>query len=202
MHSLIVVAHPEPASYTQALVEQVIAGLKEDPENTFEVADLTAEGFDPRYSPADHFAFRGGTPPPADAVAEQARIDRADILIMVFPVYWWSMPAILKGWIDRVFTQGWAYVDADGGETKRLLGRLSIQTIAIGGATRRTYERRGYAQAIQTQIDQGIFGYVGARMVGSVLLLPLDAASSEAALQRAREIGANLNSAIHDAARG
>jgi NAD(P)H dehydrogenase (quinone) len=202
MHSLIVVAHPEPASYTQALVEQVIAGLKEDPENTFEVADLTAEGFDPRYSPADHFAFRGGTPPPADAVAEQARIDRADLLIMVFPVYWWSMPAILKGWIDRVFTQGWAYVDADGGETKRLLGRLSIQTIAIGGATRRTYERRGYAQAIQTQIDQGIFGYVGASMVGSELLLPLDAASSEAALQRAREIGANLNSAIHDAARG
>jgi NAD(P)H dehydrogenase (quinone) len=202
MHSLIVVAHPEPASYTQALVEQVIAGLKEDPENTFEVADLTAEGFDPRYSPADHFAFRGGTPPPADAVAEQARINRADLLIMVFPVYWWSMPAILKGWIDRVFTQGWAYVDADGGETKRLLGRLSIQTIAIGGATRRTYERRGYAQAIQTQIDQGIFGYVGARMVGSELLLPLDAASSEAALQRAREIGANLNSAIHDAARG
>jgi NAD(P)H dehydrogenase (quinone) len=200
MHSLIVVAHPEPASYTQALVEQVIAGLKEDPANTFEVADLTAEGFDPRYSPADYTAFRGGTPPPADAVAEQARIDRADLLIMVFPVYWWSMPAILKGWIDRVFTQGWAYVDADGGETKRLLGRLSIQTIAIGGATRRTYERRGYAQAIHTQIDQGIFGYVGARMVGSELLLPLDAASSEAALQRAREIGANFSSATQDAA--
>jgi NAD(P)H dehydrogenase (quinone) len=76
MHSLIVVAHPEPSSYTHAVVEQVIAGLKEEPENTVEIADLTAEGFDPRYTRADYAAFRGERPPPADAVAEQARIDR------------------------------------------------------------------------------------------------------------------------------
>jgi NAD(P)H dehydrogenase (quinone) len=111
---------------------------------------------------------------------------------MIFPVYWWSMPAILKGWIDRVFPQGWAYVDVDGEETTRLLGRLAIQTIAIGGATQRTYDRRGYTQAIQTQIDQGIFGYVGAHMVGSELLLPLDGTSSNLGLQRAREIGRSL----------
>jgi NAD(P)H dehydrogenase (quinone) len=196
MHSLIVFAHPEPSSYAHAVVEQVIAGLEEDPENTFEIADLIAEGFDPRFTQADYGAFRGGTPPPADAVAEQARIDRADMLIMIFPVYWWSMPAILKGWIDRVFTQGWAFIDADGEETGRLLGRLAIQTIAIGGATQQTYDLRGYAQAMETQIDQGIFDYVGARMVGSELLLPLDAASSGSGLQRAREIGARLGSGI------
>ncbi|OLP59759.1 NAD(P)H dehydrogenase [Xaviernesmea oryzae] len=198
MHSLIVIAHPEAGSYTHAVAEQVIGGLKDSPHNTYEIADLTAEDFDPRYTAADYRAFRDGTAPPADIVAEQARIDRADLLILIFPVYWWSLPAILKGWIDRVFTNGWAYIDAGGEDTTRLLGRLAVQTIAIGGATQRTYHKRGYAQAIQTQIDQGIFGYVGARMVGSELLLPLDAASSQAGLQRAREIGANLTSAIRD----
>lgn len=200
MHSLIIIAHPEAGSYTHAVAQQVIAGLQEDPQNTFEIVDLTVEGFDPRYTGADYRAFRDGAVLPADAVAEQARIDRADLLILIFPVYWWSMPAILKGWIDRVFTNGWAYIDAEGQETTRLLGRLSIQTVAIGGATQRTYDKRGYAQAIRTQIDEGIFGYVGARMVGSELLLPLDAVSSQAGLQRARAIGANLTSATLEAA--
>ncbi|MCV3768150.1 NAD(P)H-dependent oxidoreductase [Rhizobium sp. TRM95796] len=200
MHSLLVIAHPEAGSYTNAVAEQVIAGLKEDPQNTVEIANLTVEGFDPRYTGADYRAFRDGTAPPADVVAEQARIDRADLLILIFPVYWWSMPAILKGWIDRVFTNGWAYIDASGQETTRLLGRLAIQTVAIGGATQRTYDKRGYAQAIRTQIDEGIFGYVGARMIGSELLLPLDAVSSQAGLQRAREIGESLSAATREAA--
>ena len=200
MHSLIVIAHPEAGSYTHAVAKQVIDGLKEDPQNTFEIADLTAENFDPRYVEADYRAFRDGTVPPADALAEQARIDRADLLILIFPVYWWSMPAILKGWIDRVFTNGWAYIDAGGEETTRLLGRLAIQTIAIGGATQHTYDKRGYTDALRTQIDQGIFSYVGARMVGSELLLPLDTAASQAGLQRARQIGANLSAATRNAA--
>jgi putative NADPH-quinone reductase len=50
--------------------------------------------------------------PPADVLAEQARIDRADALVLVFPIYWWSLPGLLKGWIDRVFVNGWAIVTA------------------------------------------------------------------------------------------
>ncbi|MGE6738975.1 NAD(P)H-dependent oxidoreductase [Allorhizobium pseudoryzae] len=200
MHSLIVIAHPDAGSYTHAVAKQVIAGLQEDPQNTVEIADLTAEGFDPSYTDADYRAFRDGTALPADVVAEQARIDRADLLILIFPVYWWSMPAILKGWIDRVFTNGWAYIDAEGQETTRLLGRLSVQTVAIGGATQHTYDKRGYAEALRTQIDEGIFGYAGARRMGLDLLLPLDDASSQSGLQRARAIGANLTCATQEAA--
>lgn len=199
MHSLIVIAHPDAGSYTHAVAKQVIAGLQEDPQNTVEIADLTAEGFDPRYTGADYRAFRDATALPADIIAEQARIDRADLLILIFPVYWWSMPAILKGWIDRVFTNGWAF-NAEGQETTRLLDRLLVQTVAIGGATQHTYDKRGYAEALRTQIDEGIFDYVGARRIGSHLLLPLDEASSQAGLQRARTIGANLICATQEAA--
>lgn len=196
MHTLVVTAHPKAGSYTHAVAEQVIAGIKATPDHTYELLDLMESGFDPTFNEADYSAFRSGEKPGPDILAEQARIDRADTLVLVFPVYWWSMPALLKGWIDRVFTQGWAYIDHDGEATTRLLGRLAIQIIAVGGAVLETYERRGYLQAIQTQIDHGIFGYVGARMIGSELLLPLDAASSEAGLVLAFDIGKGLLDAV------
>nr|VUD28973.1 NAD(P)H oxidoreductase YRKL [Raoultella sp. NCTC 9187] len=65
------------------------------------------------------FHLTGATP--AEVVAEQSRIDKADALVLVFPVYWWSMPGLLKGWIDRVFSNGWAYEEtADGNVVKKL----------------------------------------------------------------------------------
>lgn len=97
-------------------------------------------------------------------------IDRADHLILVYPVYWWSMPALLKGWIDRVFFSGWAFQeDAENGLVKKL-GRLKVHLIALGGADSVTYAKRGYRQAMQTQIEQGIFDFCGAPVVTSELI--------------------------------
>lgn len=59
-----------------------------------------AEGFDPRFNPQDQALFRGTGGPPADVAAEQARLDATDSLVLVYPLYWWSFPALLKGWID------------------------------------------------------------------------------------------------------
>lgn len=107
MHALIVVAHHDPQSLTHSVAAQVAAGLTAA-GHTVEIADLAAEGFDPRYTAADHAVHRTRATPPADVRAEQARIDRADALVLAFPIYWWSLPGLLKGWIDRVFINGWA----------------------------------------------------------------------------------------------
>lgn len=64
-----------------------------------DIADLHHEGFDPRFTKADHAHYRGG-PIPADVAAMQRRVEAADRLAFVFPVYWWGMPAMLKGWIE------------------------------------------------------------------------------------------------------
>lgn len=197
MHSLIVTAQPEPNAYTHAVTREVISGIKATTGHTYELLDLATSGFDATFNTADYAVFRENATPPADVLAEQARIDRADAHVLIYPVFWWSMPAVMKGWIDRVFTQGWAYFDENGKDTVRLLNRLSVQTIAIGGATERTYQRRGYSDAMNTQIDQGIFGYIGARVIGTELILPLDTASSQAGLARAFEIGSNIASAHH-----
>ena len=77
--------------------------------------------------------------------------------------------------------------------TIRLLARLKGRVVAIGGADRGTYERRGYLDALDAQIVQGIFGYCGIEAAGLDLLLPLDANSEAEGLQRAFEIGQDLS---------
>lgn len=193
MNALIVVAHPDRGSLTHAVAARVAQGVAASgPANAFEIADLAAEGFDPRFAPADVALHLEQAPPSDDVVAEQARIDRADALVLVYPVYWWSFPGLLKGWIDRVFTNGWAYEESPGGKMVKKLGRLHVHLIAIGGADQRTYARHGYFGAMKTQIDHGIFGYCGARVVTSELLLASDAGFPDSHLDKAHAIGRGL----------
>ncbi|CAM3946785.1 NAD(P)H-dependent oxidoreductase [Bordetella muralis] len=190
MHALIVVAHPDPASLTHAVAARIAEGITaSNPQNTFEIADLAAEGFDPRFTEADVALHLKEAAPSPDVAAEHARIDRADALVLAYPVYWWSFPALLKGWIDRVFTQGWAYEEDADGKLVKKLHRLPIHLIGLGGASRRTYSRHGYSDAMKTQIDHGIFGYCGARVATSELLLASDAGFPAAHLDMARAIG-------------
>jgi NAD(P)H dehydrogenase (quinone) len=129
---------------------------------------------------------------PADIAAEQARIDRADALVLVFPVHWWSMPALLKGWVDRVFSNGWAYDEGPDIKSVKKLRHLNVHLVGLGGASASTYERRGYRDAMKTQIEHGIFDYCGARVVTSELMLGSEAAEAALHLEAARGIGRDL----------
>ncbi|MBY3142921.1 NAD(P)H-dependent oxidoreductase [Rhizobium laguerreae] len=193
MHALIVVAHPDPRSLTHGVAAHLAEGITlSDAGHSVEIADLAAEGFDPRFTAADIALHLGEGALPADVAGEQARIDRADALVLVYPVYWWSMPGLLKGWIDRVFTNGWAYDDrADAGLVK-LLGRLPVHLVGIGGADAGTYMRHGYFGAMKTQIDHGIFDYCGARVVTSEFMLEAGPDHATAHLDAARAIGRRL----------
>lgn len=192
MHALIVVAHPEANSLSHAVAAHLGEGVSmSDPNHVVEIADLAAEAFDPRFTKADLAVHRRQAPAPADVTAEQARIDRSDALVLVYPVYWWSMPALLKGWIDRVFSNGWAYDDSTGKVTKKL-DRLRVHLVGIGGADERTFVRHGYFDAMKTQIDHGIFDYCGALVVTSEFLLESDTRDQAVGLETARAIGRNL----------
>ena len=191
MHALLVVSHPEPTSLTHGVAAQVAEGVSLS-GNSFEIADLAAEAFDPRFTAADLAVHRSKAPPPADVVAEQARIDRADALVLVYPVYWWSMPGLLKGWIDRVFSNGWAFdFSLDAGLVKKLRD-LRVHLVGLAGSDARTYERHGYFGAMRTQIDHGIFDYCGARVVTSELLHDSETQAPASHLSAARAIGRNL----------
>lgn len=190
MHSLIVLAHPDPESLTRAVAARIGEGVR-DAGHSFEVADLAAEGFDPRYGQSDHDAYRGHAPL-SDAVrAEQARIDRADAVVLVYPVYWWSMPALLKGWVDRVFANGWAYATEDGRVVGKLQ-RLRVHLLGLGGADERSYLKHGYDVAMKTQIDHGIFDYCKACVVSSTLRFDTEARERQPHLDAGFELGRGL----------
>lgn len=193
MHSLIVIAHPDPSSLTHAIAGRIGEAIgAAGAGNSVAHADLMAEGFDPRFNLQDQALFRGTGAVPADVAAEQARLDAADTLVLVYPLYWWSFPALLKGWIDRVFTQGWAYQEGADGKVQKKLQRLCVHLVGVGGAGAEMIERRGYGAAMKTQIDMGIFDYCGARVLSSELLLDADSGAAQAHLQTAMEIGRKI----------
>jgi len=126
MKSLIVLAHPEPLSFCSELARR--AALPLGSAGKVRVLDLYAENFDPVIRPA-HFPARAAIERfepmveqarqasagvvTHDVAEHQAAVEWCDRLLLVFPLWWWSMPAILKGWIDRVFSTDFAYGSRD-----------------------------------------------------------------------------------------
>jgi len=112
--------------------------------------------------------------------------------VLAFPIYWWSLPALLKGWVDRVFVNGWAIDYGPDMPVVKKLRHLQVHLLALGGADQSAFDRHGYAKAMRTQIDYGIFDYCGAKVVTSALLLESEDGAATAHLQAARAVGQKL----------
>ena len=162
--ALLVLANPDPESLTHSLARALGESLAETlGGHAVEVADLAREGFDPSYTLADRRSYREGAELPPDVLREHERVNRATDLVLIFPIYWWSMPALLKGWIDRVFVTGWAFEDVDGAGLRPKLGSLRVHVAATAGDRMSTYDRHGYSRALETQLFHGVFDYCGMR---------------------------------------
>jgi NAD(P)H dehydrogenase (quinone) len=157
---LLVTAHPDQESLTWQITREVAAGVGD--AASVRVLDLTVEGFNPTFTAEDLAAYRGGDLPD-EIKRHQAMVDAADVTVAIFPVYWWSMPALLKGWVDRVLTNKWAYDFDDEWNLQGLLGRrgLGLQFLALASNDEDSYERHGYLASIRASIDHGIVEYCG-----------------------------------------
>jgi len=154
MKVLVVFDHPRRDSFCGALLDRFLVGLAAAGHDA-EIADLHAEGFDPRMPLADEPDWMDDAKRYSDAVlAEQARIQRNQALAFVFPVWWWSLPAMTKGWIDRVWNNGWAY-------GSRKLPHSRALLIGSCSSSAEGFAKRGYDRAIDTQLVVGIMNYCG-----------------------------------------
>ena len=158
MHVLTVLDHPNPASFSAAVAQQFMDGAKAA-GHSVELADLHAEGFDPRWSMAD-IAANDSSTILDDVVKEQERIARADAICLVFPLFWWGMPSMTKGWVDRVWTWGWAYDQLADPEQSLQRSRSGVLLIPAG-ARSDEMENVGYLAALETAWIKGTFGYFG-----------------------------------------
>lgn len=197
MTALVVVSHSYPDSLTHHVARSVSDAIR-TAGGTVETADLAAENFDPRFTGGDLDLFRGKGNTPADVRAEQDRIDRADHLVLVFPMYWWSMPALLKGWIDRVFVSGWAYdLTADYGIVKKL-DRLTVHLVSLAGDDADSFERHGVYDAFRTQIERGIVEYCGATVGSTTFLHETDTSSREALAAEVADLASAVAARVAD----
>ncbi|MEO8243835.1 MAG: NAD(P)H oxidoreductase [bacterium] len=156
MKILAVIAHPRPTSLCHD-VARAFAAAAEAGGHQVEWADLAAEGFDPVLREADEPDWDDPAKVYSDAVrSEMARIERNDATVMVFPVWWWSMPALMKGWVDRVWNHGWAYGGADYPHAK-------VAMLAVAGGNEASFAKRGYDGAIEVQLETGILRYCGVK---------------------------------------
>jgi NAD(P)H dehydrogenase (quinone) len=109
MLAAVVVAHPDPQSYCHALAERAAHGLRAAGHEV-QLVDLYADGFRVAMSAQERVAYHGDEPICDPLVGQYAAIvQRADVFVFVYPTWWSGLPAILKGWLERVMVPGIAF---------------------------------------------------------------------------------------------
>lgn len=124
MRVLLVLAHPMDGSYA-ASIARLARETLEACGHEVDLLDLYKEDFDPRLTVAEREAYLSPQPDTSAVRHLVSRLQAADALVLVFPQWWFNLPAILKGFIDRVFAPGVAFQhDAHGGRIKPALTNI------------------------------------------------------------------------------
>ncbi len=158
MKVLIIYAHPREKSFNQAILKRAESVLAELRQNV-KIRDLYALGFNPSLSADDQNQLDQGIIPP-DIKAEQEFISWAEYIIVIHPIWWFGMPAIMKGYIDRVMISGFAYVYEEN-QMKGLLDDKKVLLINTTGTPELMMEKKGITKVLQASIDKGIYEFCG-----------------------------------------
>lgn len=149
MNAVIIYAHPNPISFNAALAEVAQEEMEKN-GIIVKVKDLYGMDFNPCLGEEDYKAFRRGEIPP-DVGQEQDDISRADLLVIIAPIWWLNFPAILKGYFDRVFSAGFAYKISEQEFTGLLEGKRAL-LITTSGADEGRAQRSGMLDVLQATI--------------------------------------------------
>lgn len=212
MNVLIVFAHPEPKSFNGALLHAATETLRAQ-HHRVAVSDLYSMKFDPVSSrrnfvsvkDADYLKLQieemhatevGGFAPEIEN--EIAKVEACDLMIWQFPLWWFGLPAILKGWADRVFAMGRTYGLGRIYGTGVFRGKRALLSLTTGGP-REAYTREGFngdIDAILRPIQRGILEFLGFEVLAPQITygpvrLPADARAQALAAwsRRLRGIG-------------
>jgi NAD(P)H dehydrogenase (quinone) len=158
MNHLIVFAHPNQKSFGKGIVDTIVKASEEKSANVV-VRDLYSIGFDPILKSEDFVAFQSGKVP-EDIATEQEHIKWADVITFVYPVWWASFPAILKGYVDKVFSYGFAYEYVDGAPNGLLKDKKAL-LFSTSGTPNEIYSAIGMHNSMKQTVDQGIFNFSG-----------------------------------------
>jgi putative NADPH-quinone reductase len=126
MKLLVVYCHPVPESYCAALRDAVVDAACTAGHDV-DLMDLYAEGFDPAMTARERRDYHTASRNEAPIADDLARLRQCDGLIFVYPTWWFGQPAMLKGWLDRVWVPHATFtMPGDGGGMKPLMRNITL----------------------------------------------------------------------------
>ncbi|SDW85769.1 NAD(P)H-dependent oxidoreductase [Paenibacillus sp. PDC88] len=192
MKHLIIYAHPVQESFNHRICQTVQQTLEKS-GHTVAVRDLYALNFDPVLSEQEMADCYAGEAPKEEVLKEQQYILDADSLIFIYPIWWAGMPAILKGYIDRVFSYGFAYAYNEDGQLIRMLTDKHSLIINTHGSSAAHYDQIGMTDGLRVTAGAGILEFVGTQPVGHLLFGDMDDASEAQKEQIIEQIKTELS---------
>ncbi len=230
MKVLIIFAHPNPLSFTRAVLDNFVKGLKEA-GHQYEVVDLYKIKFNPVFQDMDSAFFVDkdmpkelfqqinmrkmivelaggpvrriiakwyiknktdddlinliGAQKPKDVLKQQRKVAEADVLVFITQVFWMHFPALVKGWMERVLTYGFAYkLDEKGwkGDPDGRIPLLKIKKAIIMHPTffdDKSYRELGFKDAMEKTIDNWSLKYPGVEKVDHIYFHSILSVSEE-----------------------
>ncbi|MCX8069555.1 MAG: NAD(P)H-dependent oxidoreductase [Thermodesulfovibrionales bacterium] len=159
MKQLIVFCHPNPMSFCSAIKSKVVEVYQSFGDEIV-VRDLYQIGFDPVLKGKDFEALKSGVLP-EDIKTEQEFIKNAEIVTFIYPIWWTGLPAMVKGYIDRIFLYGFAYALDENKNVQPLLKGKKAIIINTSGSPNEYYDNIGMTNALMMTSDKGIFEFCG-----------------------------------------
>lgn len=165
MKHAVVIAHPKTESLTFAAAA-AYAGAVQALGHEVRTRDLYRMGFDPCLK-AGEIPTEAGARFAPDVVAERAAVADVDVFCFVYPLWFNAPPAILKGYLDRVFSMGFGFGPGLGG-TEPLLDGKKLISFSFSGAPERWVRDTGAFEALTTLLDRHVAGVCGLEILGHV----------------------------------
>jgi NAD(P)H dehydrogenase (quinone) len=188
MKHLIVYSHPNPKSFCHAIFETVTETLKSSGHEIV-IRDLYNLNFDPILKASDFVAMQTGKIT-NDIKEEQNYIIWSDIMTMIHPVWWTGLPAMFKGYIDRVYSHGFAYAIGEKGLEQLLTGKKVI-IFNTQGTPKEIYDASGMSNAMHLTSDAAIYQFCGIEVLEHIFFSAVpyvDDATRKAYLEQAKEV--------------
>ncbi len=165
MKTLIVLNHPYDQSYCAAMAQAVKIGT-EAANREVDFLYLDIDNFNPVMTGPELLAWREGKALDPKVLEYQARIKQADHLVFVFPIWWEAMPALTKGFIDKVFIKNFAYVEPPNNwRWENKLPHIKQVTLITGMTTPKVMYRLFFSNAIYKIMLRGTFNKIGIKKV-------------------------------------
>ena len=152
----VIVCHPAAESFTRQVAQRYVEAVEAHGHQAV-VRDLYRIGFDPVLREEERQGHPG-----KDVDAEWAAIGKADVFVLVYPIWFGAPPAMLKGYIDRVFGAGRFYGQGAGGDSSYLAGARLV-SLTSSGSMQAWLSEKGVLSSLRTVFDlylSDVFGFV------------------------------------------